>query len=354
MGIKQQSKSLLSLGSELADPDYQLQIINGQTTQKTYVKFEENLAQSGHYPLSVKRLEIFQINLGRLCNQSCAHCHVDAGPDRKEIMTKENLEICLEILRKHPSIHTVDLTGGAPEMNPHFKWFVESCAELGKKIMVRSNLTIILSNPKYHYLPAFFAQHQVEVISSLPFYNAKRTDKQRGEGVFEDSIKAIELLNQQGYGLSESGLILNLVYNPAGAFLPGNQSALEAEFKRQLARRHEIQFNHLFAITNLPINRFLDYLLTRDKYEFYMEQLLEAYNPGTLDGLMCRYMVSVSWDGYLYDCDFNQMLALKVACTSQHISHFNESELLNRAIVLGQHCYGCTAGAGSSCGGNIA
>lgn len=353
MDIKLRSKSLLSKKSELVDTAFQLQVINGKNSKKEFTKFENNIAKAGYYPLTVNKLEIFQINLGKMCNQTCAHCHVDAGPDRKEIMTKENLEICLDILRKHPAIHTVDLTGGAPEMNPHFRWFVESCYELGKKIMVRSNLTIILANPKYHYLPAFFADHQIEVISSLPFYSAKRTDKQRGEGVFEDSIKAIELLNLQGYGIAGSGLILNLVYNPAGAFLPGNQLSLEAEFKRQLARRHDIHFNSLFAITNLPINRFLDYLVTNNNYEFYMEQLLDAYNAGTVEGLMCRNTISVSWDGALYDCDFNQMLELKVACKSQHISNFNVSELSTRHVVLGQHCYGCTAGAGSSCGGTI-
>lgn len=354
MGIKQRSKSLQSTNSNLVDTSYQLQVINGKNSKKEFTRFEDKLAQIGHYPLAVSNLEIFQINLGKLCNQSCAHCHVDAGPDRKEIMTKDNLQICLDILRKHPNIHTVDLTGGAPEMNPNFQWFVESCSELGKKIMVRSNLTIMLANPKYHYLPAFFAKHQVEVISSLPFYSAKRTDKQRGDGVFEDSIKAIEQLNALGYAKKDTGLVLNLVYNPAGAFLPGNQLSLEAEFKRQLARRHDIVFNNLFAITNLPINRFLDYLIENDNYEFYMEQLLEAYNPATVEGLMCRNTISVSWDGYLFDCDFNQMLALKNASTSQHIDQFDIKTLENRSVVLGQHCYGCTAGAGSSCGGTIA
>lgn len=353
MPIKQSKKSLQSQSAKLADTTYQLQVINGKNANKEFTPFGDNIAKAGHNPLTVNKLEIFQINLGKMCNQTCAHCHVDAGPDRKEIMTKENLEICLDILRKHPDIHTVDLTGGAPEMNPHFQWFVESCSELGKKIMVRSNLTIIMANPKYRYLPAFFAKHRVEVISSLPFYSAKRTDQQRGEGVFEDSIKAIELLNAQGYGQENSGLILHLVYNPAGAFLPGNQLSLEAEFKRQLARRHDIVFNNLLAITNLPINRFLDYLIENGNYEFYMEQLLDAYNPATIEGLMCQNTISVGWDGYLYDCDFNQMLDLKVACATQHITDFDVSTLESRAVILGQHCYGCTAGAGSSCGGTI-
>jgi len=354
MGIKQRSKSLLSKSSELVDTTFQLQVINGKNAKKTFIPFSENIAKAGYYPLTVKKIEVFQINLGKMCNQTCAHCHVDAGPDRKEIMTKESLEVCLAILRKHPDIHTVDLTGGAPEMNPHFRWFVENCSKLGKKIMVRSNLTIIMANPKHHSLPAFFAKHQVEVISSLPFYSAKRTDKQRGDGVFEDSIKAIELLNKQGYGQENSGLILNLVYNPSGAFLPGNQMSLEAEFKRQLTRRHDIVFNSLFAITNLPINRFLDYLIENGNYEFYMEQLLEAYNPSTIEGLMCRNTISISWDGFLFDCDFNQMLDLKVGCTSQHINNFDAKALEDRQVILGQHCYGCTAGAGSSCGGTIA
>lgn len=354
MGVKQRSKSLQSQASLLVDLDYQLQIINGSESKKVFKTFEQNLDESGSFPLSVKDLEILQINLGKMCNQSCAHCHVDAGPDRKEIMTKETLQICLDILRKHPLIHTVDLTGGAPEMNPHFRWFVERCVEMNKKVMVRSNLTIILSNKKYHYLPAFFAENKVEVISSLPFYSAMRTNRQRGEGVFEDSIKAIELLNALGYGKDETGLVLNLVYNPSGAILPGNQASLEAEFKRQLLRRHNIVFNNLFAITNLPVNRFLDYLLVNGNYEFYMEQLLEAFNPATIEGLMCRNTVSVGWAGYLYDCDFNQMLDLKVACATKHVRDFDIDGLQKRKIVVAQHCYGCTAGAGSSCGGVIA
>lgn len=352
-GTRQKTKSLKSKNSTLNNLDLQLKIINGQDSLKVFDKFADKIAETGHYPLTVNELEVFQINLGKMCNQTCTHCHVDAGPDRKEIMTKETLEICLAILRKHRGIHTVDLTGGAPEMNPHFKWFVESCSEIGKKIIVRSNLTIITANKKYHYLSDFFAKHQVEVVSSLPFYSAKRTDKQRGDGVFEASIKAIKMLNTAGYGQPNSGLIFNLVYNTTGAILPGNQLELEAEFKRQLLRRHQIVFNQLFAITNLPINRFLDYLIENDNYEFYMEQLLEAYNPSTVDGLMCRNTISVGWDGYLFDCDFNQMLDLKVACSVQHINDFNVESLTERQVILGQHCYGCTAGAGSSCGGTI-
>lgn len=221
--------------------------------------------------------------------------------------------------------------------------------------MNRCNLTVILSNKKYHDLPEFFRDHEVQIISSLPYFSKTRTDSQRGDGVFEDSIKALKMLNEAGYGKEGTGLILDLVYNPTGAFLPAGQETLEPEFKRQLDRRYGIVFNNLFAITNLPISRFLEYLLETDNYESYMETLSEAFNPTTVNGVMCRNMVSVSWDGYIYDCDFNQMLELKVAPkNTQHIRDFDAETLLNRDIILNQHCYGCTAGAGSSCGGEIA
>ncbi|MBK7637723.1 MAG: arsenosugar biosynthesis radical SAM protein ArsS [Saprospiraceae bacterium] len=298
--------------------------------------------------------QVFQINIGKLCNQSCAHCHVDAGPDKKvENMDKVTLEKCLEILSNH-NIPTVDITGGAPEMNPHFRWFVEECRKLGKKVMNRCNLTIIMANPSYHDLPEFFAENQVEVISSLPYFTKTRTDSQRGDGVFEDSIEALKRLNAVGYGMEGSGLMLDLVYNPSGAFLPGHQTSLEHEFKLQLKRRYDISFNKLFVITNLPISRFLDYLIESGNYTEYMTSLVEAFNPTTVSGLMCRYTLSVSWDGYIYDCDFNQMLDLKVDSPSRHINDFELNTLMQRNIVLNQHCYGCTAGAGSSCGGEIA
>jgi len=252
------------------------------------------------------------------------------------------------------TIHTVDITGGAPEMNAHFRWFVEECTKAGKKVIDRCNLTIIRANKKYHDLPEFLAKHKVHVVSSLPYFSKSRTDSQRGDGVFEDSIEALKMLNEVGYGKEGTGLILDLVYNPSGAFLPASQMTLEAEFKRQLKRKYDIIFNSLFAITNLPIARFLDYLIESENYEEYMQKLVDAFNPGTILGLMCRNTISVSWDGFLYDCDFNQMLDLKVATKkSKHINDFDIEELKNRNIVLNQHCYGCTAGAGSSCGGEI-
>jgi radical SAM/Cys-rich protein len=249
----------------------------------------------------------------------------------------------------------VDLTGGAPELNPDFRWFVEELKKLGKHVIVRCNLTIILANKRFNDLPEFFKKHQIEVVSSLPSFTQDRTDRQRGDGVFEDSIKALQMLNSVGYGKEGSGLVLNLVYNPAGAFLPPSQIALEKEYKMELSTRYGILFNQLFAITNMPISRYLDYLLTSGNYEKYMDKLIAAFNPEAVKNLMCRNTLSVGWDGYLFDCDFNQMLDLKVSSAqSRHLSEFNVEMLNNRIIVIKQHCYGCTAGAGSSCGGSLA
>jgi len=355
MAIKQKSKSLKSRGTDLADSFYQLQVLNGKDVADVkFPKFSEKLGNLGFSPFKPTPIEIFQLNIGKLCNQTCAHCHVDAGPDRREEnMSKATLERCLEIIKSVPSIHTVDITGGAPEMNAHFRWFVEEVTKLGRKVIDRCNLTIIRANKKYHDLPEFLKKNKVHLVSSLPYFSKKRTDSQRGDGVFEDSIKALQMLNEVGYGKEGSGLILDLVYNPTGAFLPSDQASLEAEFKRQLKRKFDIEFNSLFAITNLPVSRFLDYLLETGNYEEYMEKLVDAFNPDTILGLMCRNTISVSWDGFIYDCDFNQMLDLKVAAKSQHIDDFNLEALEARNIVLNQHCYGCTAGAGSSCGGEI-
>lgn len=356
MAIKQKTKSLRAKGNQLSDTFFQLQVLNGkEVLDASFPSFVSQLQDLGHRPLKPIAPEIFQINIGKLCNQTCAHCHVDAGPDRKdEQMSRAHLERCLEIIAALPSIHTVDITGGAPEMNEHFRWFVTKCVGLGKKVMDRCNLTIIRANKKYHDLPAFFREHRVHVVSSLPYFSKSRTDSQRGDGVFEDSIAALQMLNEVGYGREDSGLLLDLVYNPSGAFLPSGQAELEGEFKRQLKRKYNIDFNQLYAITNLPISRFLDYLLESGNYESYMELLVDAFNPATVEGLMCRNTLSISWDGYIYDCDFNQMLDLKVAAPgSQHIDDFDLDALQERPIVLNQHCYGCTAGAGSSCGGEI-
>ena len=354
MGLFLMIKSLSARGSQLSDTFFQLKVLNGkEISDNKYPLFAEKAAEAGFRPLKPSRMEIFQINIGKLCNQVCAHCHVDAGPDKKlENMSRETLEICLDILSKY-DIPTVDITGGAPEMNANFRWFVEECSKLGKKVINRCNLTIIVANKKYHDLPEFFAKHNVNVVSSLPYFSKVRTDSQRGDGVFEDSIEALKMLNAVGYGVADSGLQLDLVYNPSGAFLPGSQSGLQDEFTRQLKRRYDVVFNNLFAITNMPISRYMDYLIESNNYDEYMELLVNAFNPAAVANVMCRNTISVSWDGFMYDCDFNQMLNLPIESGKTHIKDFDYQSLTDRNIVLNQHCYGCTAGAGSSCGGEI-
>ncbi|MBI6119198.1 arsenosugar biosynthesis radical SAM (seleno)protein ArsS [Salegentibacter maritimus] len=348
-------KSLSARKDDLSKPENQLTFLsNGIFKEGELPLFKDKIAETGNAPLKPKKLEILQLNLGYMCNQVCSHCHVDAGPDRKEIMTKETMEQCLEVI-KTTKAHTLDLTGGAPEMNPNFRWFVEEASKAGiKDFIVRSNLTIILANKKYHDLPEFFKKYKVHVVSSLPFYKREKTDKQRGNGVFDKSIKALQMLNAVGYAQPGTNLKLDLVYNPAGAFLPTNQEALQKDFKKALKEDFNIDFDNLFAITNLPISRFLEYLIASENYEDYMYALVEAYNPAAVESVMCTNTISVSWDGWLYDCDFNQMLALKVDSKVQHISEYNEDLLSNREIRISQHCYGCTAGAGSSCQGTVA
>lgn len=348
-------KSLKSRNNDLANTQRQLEILsNGIFADGELPTFAKKIKETNQFPLRPKKLEILQINLGYMCNQVCAHCHVDAGPDRKEIMTIKTMEQCLEVIR-NTGAHTLDLTGGAPEMNPSFRWFVEEASKAGiKDFIVRSNLTIIRANKKYYDLPEFFKKHNVHVVSSMPHWTRGKTDKQRGDGVFDKSIEALKMLNKVGYGVEGTSLQLDLVYNPSGAFLPGDQMGLERDFKKALQEDFDITFNNLFAITNLPISRFLDYLIASENYEDYMYALVEAYNPMAVENVMCTNTLSVSWDGYLYDCDFNQMLNLKVASKSQHISEYNEAFLQNRNIIINQHCYGCTAGAGSSCQGTVA
>jgi len=312
--------------------------------------FSKKLAEVGLFPLVPTEIDVLQVNIGKMCNQVCRHCHVDAGPDRREIMRRATMQFCLDAL-KDSDISTVDITGGAPEMNPDFRWFVEEISKLGKNIMVRSNLTILVANLKFHSLPEFFKNHHVNVLSSLPHYTARRTDAQRGDGVFEKSIRAIKMLNEVGYGSKDSNLKLDLVFNPSGAILPGDQDSLEKEFKRRLKKNYDIRFNNLFTITNLPISRFLDYLFDTGNYTEYMNELADAFNPQAAEGVMCRSLLSVGWDGYLYNCDFNQMLDLKLEVSTPHISNFRHKDISNRKIVFNNHCYGCTAGAGSSCGG---
>jgi radical SAM/Cys-rich protein len=348
------TKSLKKQNKELANAQRQLEILsNGIFSDQELPTFAKKIGETGQFPLRPKKLEILQINLGYMCNQVCEHCHVDAGPDRKEIMIKETMLQCLEVI-KNTNATTLDLTGGAPEMNPNFRWFVNEASKAGiKDFIVRSNLTIIRANKKYYDLPEFFKKHNIHVVSSMPHWTRGKTDKQRGSGVFDKSIKALQDLNAQGYGLSKSNLKLDLVYNPSGAFLPGDQVSMERDFKNALLEDFGIQFNNLFTITNLPVSRFLDYLIASGNYEDYMYSLVDAYNPSAVENVMCTNTISVSWDGYLYDCDFNQMLKLKVASSVKHISEYNEEVLNNRTIIISQHCYGCTAGAGSSCQGTV-
>ena len=348
------SKSLKAKKSTLASTQKQLDLLSGGMFSSGELPlFSERIAHQVKSSLQPKKLEILQMNMGYMCNQVCAHCHVDAGPDRKEMMTRETLEKCLKIIET-TSVHTLDLTGGAPEMHPDFRWFVERAAATGiKDFIVRSNLTILRANKKYYDLPEFFKRHNIHVVSSLPFYKKEKTDRQRGDGVFQKSIEAIQKLNAEGYGQPDSGLVLDLVYNPSGAFLPGDQEALERDFKKALKADFDIDFNQLFTITNMPISRFLDFLVASENYEDYMYALVEAYNPKALDNVMCTNTLSVRWDGYLYDCDFNQMLDLKVASPVQHLDDFNEEQLQDRTICISQHCYGCTAGSGSSCQGSV-
>lgn len=342
-------KSLAAQNHILSETEKQLELID----QTGLIRFNESMDKIGLSPLVPTIIDSFQVNLGKMCNQVCNHCHVDAGPDRKEIMTKETMIECLKAIADS-GCSTVDLTGGAPEMNPNFEWFVEQLSEMGKKVIVRCNLTIIVANKKYHSLPEFYKKHKVEVISSLPCYTEGNTDSQRGNGVFNQSIQALKMLNAVGYGKQDTELVLNLVYNPSGTGLPGNQASLETDYKRVLKNDFDIEFNNLFTITNLPISRFLQYLVASENYDAYMEKLVNSFNPAAAENVMCRNTISISWDGYIYDCDFNQMLDLKVDVKGTHLRDFNIADLQNREIIINQHCYGCTAGAGSSCGGTTA
>ena len=351
------AQTLKRRGSPLASAEQQLHVLNYFSERiRSLPTFAGKVANSVGTPLKPKRMEILQLNLGKMCNQTCKHCHVDAGPDRKEIMTQDTMTACLEALR-NSQFKIVDLTGGAPEMNPHFRWLVERVRDDHKgqslELIVRCNLTIIVSHPNYRDLPNFFKKHRIRVVSSLPFYNAESTDRQRGQGVFERSIEALRMLNQVGYGIEGSDLVLDLVYNPVGAFLPGPQTTLEADFKKQLSDRHQIRFNNLLTITNMPISRFLEYLIESDNLEGYMEKLVNSFNPVASQSVMCTNTLSVGWDGQLYDCDFNQMLDMPLESQIRTIRDFNSQKLLNREIVVNQHCYGCTAGSGSSCGGAL-
>ena len=314
-------------------------------------EFDQAAESAGAWPLTPRTPAVLQINVGKLCNQTCRHCHVDAGPDRHEVMSRETMTQCLDALRLS-AIPTVDITGGAPELNRDFRWLVEEVRALDRHVIDRCNLTVLETGSNMD-LPEFFARHRVEVVASLPHYRATNTDIQRGEGVYEKSIAALKRLNRVGYGDGRSGLRLVLVTNPVGAYLPPAQASLEQEWKRELKRLHRVTFDALYCITNMPISRYLDWLEESGNLEGYMERLVNAFNPSTMSGLMCRDTISVGWDGRLYDCDFNQMLDLEVAGASRHIRELDAAQLIDRRIVVGRHCFGCSAGAGSSCGGSI-
>jgi radical SAM/Cys-rich protein len=340
--------TLLRRAHELSNAARQLGALNDATVPE----FADTFEQRHVPPLRAANIEILQVNVGRLCNQTCRHCHVDAGPDRREVMTRETLQACLDVLAR-TEIPTVDITGGAPEMNPHFRWFVDEVRRLGRRVIDRCNLTILVA-PGFDDLPEFLASRRVEVVASLPCYLEQNVDTQRGDGVFRKSMDALRRLNVLGYGREGTGLTLTLVFNPLGPSLPPPQAKLEADYRRELRERHGVEFTRLITITNMPISRFLEDLLNQGKLEAYLEKLVNAFNPAAVEGLMCRNTLSVDWQGRLFDCDFNQMLDLGVVSSApQTIFDFDAAKLVGRPIVTGKHCYGCTAGAGSSCQGAI-
>ena len=320
--------------------------------------FEAALRGQG-LELPLATIDTLQVNLTKLCNQSCRHCHVDSSPARTEALSREGVEALIAILEAHPGIGILDVTGGAPELHPDFDELVERVSALGRTVMVRHNLTVSFDgNPQtgrdMHYLPDFFARHGCEVVCSLPYYQEYFTDAQRGNGVFDKSIRGLQQLNALGYGQPGSGLVLNLVYNPVGPYLPAPQATLEADYRRELRDRFGIVFNQLFTITNMPINRFRLHLEKSNQYTEYMDKLLGAFNPAAAEGVMCRNLISVDHEGRIYDCDFNQMLDMVVDSPVQTIFDFDLEALLARRIRFASHCFGCTAGAGSSCGGATA
>ena len=330
--ISEQNKILTSLGEQQS--------------------FISQLKEINLFPLKPTDLEILQINLGYLCNLECNHCHVDASPRRKEITTKDVLNKCLEVIDSVKTIHTVDLTGGAPEMNPDFEWLLEELSKRNVEVLVRSNLTILVEG-KFKSYPKLLAKHKVTVVSSLPCYTEENVDAQRGDGVFTKSIKALQILNKLGYG-NNPDLKLHLVYNPGGASIAPSQSVLHGDYTKELKENYNIIFNELYTITNLPISRFLEYLLDENKMETYLDVLANSFNPIAAQNVMCRNTLSVDYNGNLYDCDFNQILKLQVASKkSKNIMDFDYVDLKSRNIVVNQHCFGCTAGEGSSCQGAL-
>lgn len=295
------------------------------------------------------QLQTLQMNLGYLCNLSCTHCHVNAGPNRTELMSAQTMEVALQFAEKY-KLETLDLTGGSPEMNPDFQWLVKQARQQGLNVMDRCNPTILVE-PGYEQTAEFLAEQQVEVIASLPCYLEDNVDAQRGKGVFAASIKGLQQLNALGYGKENSGLTLNLVFNPQGNTLPPSQAQLEDDYRKFLTEQFDIQFNHLFTITNMPIQRFGAVLLAKGQLDEYMNILKQAYQPDNLEHVMCKSLLSVDWQGYVYDCDFNQMLDMPLAGSKIHLSQLLKQMPEAMQIQVADHCYGCTAGQGSSCTG---
>lgn len=315
--------------------------------------FRERL-QLSDVQLSRRAVEVLQVNLGRYCNLACIHCHVESGPTRKEMMSRENVDAVLHFLAR-TGIPTLDITGGAPELHADFDFLVASARELGRHVMDRCNLTVIFE-PGKEYLPEFFKKHGVELVCSLPCYSQENVDRQRGKGTFDSSIRALQRLNQIGYGQLDSNLVLNLVYNPVEPHLPPPQEKLEQDYKRILAQEFGIVFNRLYCLTNMPITRYATHLRLRGEFDRYIELLASNFNGATLGQVMCRNLISIGWDGSVYDCDFNQMLNLPIRDRARkpvHIASLSLDEVVNRPITVGDHCYACTAGAGSSCGGAL-
>ena len=314
--------------------------------------FKDKLKAMKIYPLKACKVEIFQMNVGKKCNLVCRHCHVDAGPERGELMPWQVFEQCLEIINKTVSISAVDITGGAPEMNPCLERFIKEASKTGKRLIIRSNLAILAEKGFEGFIDVY-AGSGVEVCVSLPDYSGDKTGRQRGKGVYDKIICALKQLNEKGYG-TDKKLVLDIAHNPAGAYLPGDQKALEHNYRTYLKKEHGIIFNNLFAITNMPIGRYFEYLQQTDNVHDYMQELVNRYNQLAAANVMCKTMISVAWDGRLYDCDFNQMLGLGVASKkSSTVFKFDAEDLGNREIVVHNHCYGCTAGSGSSCQGSI-
>ncbi len=354
---KKRVLSLLRRRSPLADPQQQITDLNAVNLDSLAHggDFDAAIAAAGHPNLTPTQLDIFQINIGKLCNMTCRHCHVDSGPDRtRENMDRETVDACLRALDQ-TNATTVDITGGAPEMNPHFRYLVDECVKRGKHVIDRCNLTVLLL-PGREDLPEWFAERGVEVVCSLPHYRKRNTDAQRGDGTYEKSIEALHRLNTAGYGKGDPNRMLTLMTNPVGAFLAGNQGKAEQEWKRGLQRNHGVSFDRLIALNNMPISRYLEWLEESGNLQSYMETLVNAFNPATINGLMCRNTLSMSWDGRIFDCDFNQMLDMEARYPDGRpvtIQDFQLEAFAARKILTGRHCYGCTAGSGSSCGGAI-